>query len=137
MLTRNNFGSFLAFFLWVVMAMPGVIDAQQPAGPKADPPRAGINGVTSPQCIYCPQPDYSQKVRKAKIEGVVLLDVTVTTDGQIANPVVLKGPDVGLNNKALEAVRNWKMKPARGPDGQPVNCRVQVEIAFHLYPNAT
>jgi protein TonB len=130
---RNNFGRFLAFFLWVLMAMPGVIMAQQATEPKVDPPRAGLNGVSSLRCIYCPQPDYSDKVRKAKIEGVVLLDVTVTTDGQIANPVVLKGPNAVLNNKALEAVRNWKMKSARGPDGQLVNCRVRVEIAFHLY----
>jgi hypothetical protein len=60
---RNNFGGFLAGLLWVVLAVPGVIDAQQPAGPKADPPRAGTNGVSSPQCIHCPQPDYSEKVR--------------------------------------------------------------------------
>ena len=91
------------------------------------------NGVTSPQCIYCPQPEFPQKTRKVKIEGTVLLDVTVTTDGQIANPVVLKGPDADLNNKALESVRNWKMKPASGPDGKPVECRVQVEITIHRY----
>lgn len=132
-LTKNNFGGFFALLLCVVMIPTSVIKAQQATEPKVDPPRAGLNGVSSPRCIYCPQPDYSEKVRKAKIEGVVVLDVTVTTDGQIANPVVLKGPNAVLNNKALEAVRNWKLKPARGPDGQPVNCRVRVEIAFHLY----
>jgi TonB family protein len=130
---RNNFGGFFALLLCIVMVPASVIKAQQATEPKVDPPPAGLNGVSSPRCIYCPQPDYSEKVRKAKIEGVVLLDVTVTTDGQIANPVGLKGPNAVLNNKALEAVRNWKMKPARGPDGQPVNCRVRVEIAFHLY----
>ncbi|MDQ1405922.1 MAG: periplasmic protein TonB [Acidobacteriaceae bacterium] len=133
MLRTNNYGRFLAFLLWVVMAIPCAIKAQQAADPKVDPPRAGRNGVTSPQRIYCPQPEYPQKTRKVKIEGTVLLDVTVTTDGQIANPVVLKGPDADLNNKALESVRNWKMKPASGPDGKPVDCRVQVEITIHRY----
>lgn len=115
------------------MAMPSVVAGQKAAEIKVDPPRAGMNGVTSPRCIYCPQPEYSQKTRKAKIEGTVLLDVTVTTDGQIANPVVLKGADVGLNDRALEWVRHWKMKPASGPDGKPVDCRVQVEMTIHRY----
>jgi TonB family protein len=120
--TRNNFGRFLAFFLWVVMAMPGVVAGQKAAEAKVDPPRAGMNGVTSPRCIYCPQPEYSQKLRKVKIEGVVLLDVTVTIDGRVANPVVLKGPDVDLNEKALEMVRNWKMKTGAGAGWQ--TCRL-------------
>jgi TonB family protein len=110
----------------------GVIDAQQPAGPKAETPRAGTNGVTSPQCIYCPQPEYSQKARKDRGSGRVLLDVIVTADGQIAKPVVLKGPSDDLSERALEAVRKWKMKPASGPDGKPIGCRVHVQINFHL-----
>jgi periplasmic protein TonB len=56
--------------------------------------------------------------RKAKISGLVLLDVTVTTDGRVTKPVVLKGRGMGLDEKALEAVRNWKMKPASGPGWQ-------------------
>ena len=128
---RNNFSSFLAFLLWVVMAMPGVAKAQQATEPKVDPPRAGINGVTSPRCVYCPQPDYSHKARKDRVSGTVLLDVIVTADGQIAKPVVLKGPSDDLSERAVEAVRKWKMKPASGPDGKPVDCRVQVEITFH------
>jgi protein TonB len=66
---------------------------------------------------------------------VVLLDVTVTAEGRVTKPIVLKGLDAGLHEGALEAVRNWKMKPALEPDGKPVTCRVQVEVAFHLYPN--
>ena len=131
MLTRNNFGIVLVFLLWVLIAMPGVMEAQQATEPKVDPPRAGINGVTSPQCVYCPGPEYSQKARKAKISGLVLVDVTVTADGRVTKPVVLKGLGMGLDEKALEAVRNWKMKPASGPDGKPLDCRVQVEVTFH------
>ena len=128
---RNNFGIVLVFLLWVLMAMLGVMEGQQATEPKVDPPRAGINGVTSPQCVYCPGPEYSQKARKAKISGLVLVDVTVTADGRVTKPVVLKGLGMGLDEKALEAVRNWKMKPASGPDGKPLDCRVQVEVTFH------
>jgi TonB family protein len=130
MLTKNNHRSFLAFSLWVLIAMPGVIEAQQATESKVDPPRAGTNGITSPRCVYCPAP-VSQKAQKAKISGTVLLDVTVTADGQVGKPIVLKGLGVGLDEQALEAVRNWKMKPASGPDGKPIACRVQVEVTFH------
>jgi len=95
--------------------------------------RAGVNGVGSPVCIYCPQPEYSDEARKAKYQGTVLLDVTVTADGRVVNPLVLKGPGLGLEEKALAQVRNWKMRPATGPSGKPVNCRVQIEVTFHLY----
>jgi len=95
--------------------------------------RAGINGVGSPQCIYCPQPEYSDEARKAKYQGTVLLDVTVTVDGRVIAPVVIKGPGLGLEEKALAQVKNWKMRPSIGPNGKPVNCRVQIEVTFHLY----
>lgn len=95
--------------------------------------RAGLNGVGSPMCIYCPQPEYSDEARKAKYQGTVLLDVTVTADGRVINPIVIKGPGLGLEEKALSQVRNWKMRPAVGPSGKPVNCRVQIEVTFHLY----
>jgi TonB family protein len=95
--------------------------------------RAGVNGVGSPMCIYCPQPEYSDEARKAKYQGTVLLDVTVTADGRVVSPVVIKGPGLGLEEKALAQVKNWKMRPAVGPSGKPVNCRVQIEVTFHLY----
>jgi protein TonB len=95
--------------------------------------RAGVNGVGSPVCIYCPQPEYSDEARKAKYQGTVLLDVTVTADGRVVSPVVIKGPGLGLEEKALAQVKNWKMRPAVGPSGKPVNCRVQIEVTFHLY----
>jgi periplasmic protein TonB len=95
--------------------------------------RAGVNGVGSPQCIYCPQPEYSDEARKAKYQGTVLLDVTVTADGRVMNPVVIKGPGLGLEEKALAQVRNWKMRAALGPGGKAVACRVQIEVTFHLY----
>ena len=95
--------------------------------------RAGVNGVGSPMCIYCPQPEYSDEARKAKYQGTVLLDVTVTADGRVIAPIVIKGPGLGLEEKALSQVKNWKMRPAVGPSGKPVNCRVQIEVTFHLY----
>jgi TonB family protein len=130
MRTRSNVGIVLTFLLSVVVTPPRVINAQQTAEPKVDTPRAGTHGVTSPQCIYCPAPA-NRKDGKGKMSGTVLLDVTVTADGRVAKPIVLKAPSDSRAEEALEAVREWKMKPASGPDGKPIACRVQVEVTFH------
>lgn len=94
--------------------------------------RAGVNGVGQPACIYCPNPDYSDEARKAKYQGSVLLDVIVTADGRVIDPRVLKGPGLGLEEKAIAAVKTWKMRPASGPNGRPVACRVNIEVVFRL-----
>lgn len=95
--------------------------------------RAGVNGVGSPVCIYCPLPEYSDEARKAKYQGSVTLDVLVTTDGRVMDPRVIKGPGLGLEEKAIAQVRNWKLKPAIGPSGKPVNARVIIEVAFRIF----
>jgi len=125
----------VVYLLFCSLAMASLDVAQQPSDNHAvgetGVPRAGVNGVTPPRCIHCPEPDYTKQARKANFSGVVLLDVTVTTDGTIINPVVLKGPGLGLNEKAVEKVQKWKMKPAVNREGNPVNCRVRIEITFH------
>lgn len=95
--------------------------------------RAGVNGVGTPVCLYCPQPQYSDEARKAKYQGVVTLLVTVTTDGRAANISVVKGPGLGLEEKAIEAVKTWKFKPALGPNGKIANVIVPIEVTFRLY----
>ena len=97
------------------------------------PPRAGVNGTGSPQCVYCPQPEYSDEARTAKCSGTVLLDVTVTAGGRVTNPVVLRSPGMGLDKKALSQMSKWQMKPALGPNGKPADCRVQIEVTFNIY----
>jgi protein TonB len=95
--------------------------------------RAGINGVGIPVCIYCPDPQYSEEARKAKYQGTVTLQIIVTTDGRAANIVVVQGPGLGLEEKAVEAVRGWRFKPAIGPSGKPVATIVPVEVTFRLF----
>jgi TonB family protein len=95
--------------------------------------RAGINGVTVPTCVYCPDPLYSAKARAAKFQGSVVLDVVVTAQGRTERITVVKGPGMGLEEKAIEAVKDWKFKPAIGPDGKPIAVRIPIEVTFRLY----
>lgn len=94
---------------------------------------AGVNGVGIPQCIYCPDPQYSDEARKAKYQGTVVLLVTITTDGRAVNISVSKGVGLGLEEKAIEAVKTWKFKPAAGPSGKLVPTVVPIEVTFRLY----
>ena len=103
-----------------------------PGLPSAGIAQAGIGGVTAPRCVYCPQPSYSEEARKAKIGGIVVLKIVVTADGRAENVQVVKGPGSGLERQAIEAVKNWRFKPADGPDGTPVTCQVAIQVTFKI-----
>ncbi len=94
--------------------------------------RAGTGGVGYPSCLYCPEPQYSEDARKAKWQGTVVLQVVITPDGRATEIKVVKGPGLGLEDKAIEAVRNWRFKPALGPNGKPVATLTPIEVTFRL-----
>lgn len=97
-------------------------------------PNAGENGYGNPICIYCPIPKYSDTAFKLKIQGVVVLDVVIGTDGRAHNIHVSKGLGYGLDEEAITAVRDiYRFKPSTGPDGQPAAVHMLFEIEFHLY----
>jgi periplasmic protein TonB len=107
------------------------VNAQDRSGHKTEVQRAGVNGMGSPKCVYCPAPEYSDEARAAKYSGSVLLDVTVTATGKVVDPIVLRSPGLGLDKRALQRVAKWEMKAAVGPTGKPSDCRVQIEMNFH------
>ena len=92
------------------------------------------DGVKPPMCAVCPRPDYSSEARSKKFQGTVLLSVLVGADGKVTDIKITKGGPWGINEKAIEAVKAWKFKPATGPDGRPVAQRISLEIVFQLLP---
>ncbi|HEX9760951.1 MAG TPA: energy transducer TonB [Candidatus Acidoferrales bacterium] len=94
--------------------------------------RAGTGGVGEPSCLYCPDPQFSEEARKAKHQGVVVLRLIVTPDGKATSISVARGLGLGLDEKAIEAVQNWRFKPAPGPGGKAVPVWVTVEVVFRL-----
>src|SRR5579862_2465601 len=89
-------------------------------------------GVSPPRAIYQPEPEFSEEARKAKYQGVCTLGLIVGTDGRPSNIRVLSSLGMGLDEKAIEAVKNWKFEPAM-KDGHPVRVEIAVEVDFHLY----
>jgi periplasmic protein TonB len=103
-------------------------------GVGGGPPMAGENGYSRPDCVYCPQPEYSDTGFKLKIQGPVVLDIIVGADGRAISVHVDKGLGYGLDESAMKSVRDiWRFKPAVGPNGQPAVVRMLIEIDFHLY----
>jgi len=95
------------------------------------PYRVG-GGVSAPRALYAPDPEYSDEARKAKYQGTVVLWIVVGPDGKVHDLHVQRSLGLGLDEKAIEAVKLWKFDPAR-KDGQPVAVQVNVEVNFRLY----
>jgi protein TonB len=94
---------------------------------------AGTGGYGYPACVYCPQAQYSDEAVKAKYQGTVTLIAVITPDGKATDIHVVKGLGLGLDEKAIEAVRTWRFRPAAGPNGKAAPVRQTIEVTFHLY----
>jgi periplasmic protein TonB len=89
-------------------------------------------GVSAPKVVYDPDPEYSEEARKAKYQGTVVLWLVVSPDGKPQQIRVQRSLGMGLDEKAIEAVRQWRFEPAK-KDGQPVPVMINVEVNFRLY----
>ncbi len=90
------------------------------------------NGVTAPRAIFSPEPEYSDEARKAKFQGMVTLLAVIGPDGRPKNLSVARSLGMGLDEKALAAVKTWKFQPGM-KDGHPVAVQISIEVNFHLY----
>lgn len=89
-------------------------------------------GVSAPSPIYKPEPEYSPEARQAKLQGTVILSLIVGIDGKAHAIQVARSLGLGLDERAIEAVRQWRFEPAK-KDGKPVPVAVDVEVSFRLF----
>ncbi len=94
--------------------------------------KVGEKGTTAPKATYAPDPEYSETARVAKYQGVVVLGMLVGPDGSPQDVWVTRKLGLGLDQKAIQAVRQWKFEPATR-DGNPVAVRLNIEVQFRLY----
>jgi TonB family protein len=85
--------------------------------------------TTIPRIIYSPAPEYSDQARKAKQEGTCYLTLVVGVDGHTSEVRVISGLGMGLDEKAIEAVKKWTFGPATRR-GKPVPVKIAVAIDF-------
>jgi periplasmic protein TonB len=89
-------------------------------------------GVSAPRPVFTPDPEYSEEARKAKYQGTCVLWLIVGPDGKPRDIKVARTLGLGLDEKAIEAVKQWKFDPAM-KDGKPVAVQINVEVSFRLY----
>jgi TonB family protein len=92
----------------------------------------GVGGVSKPTVLFAPIAEFSDEARRQKYQGVCIVSIIVDAHGNPQSPRVTRSLGMGLDEKALEAVRKYRFKPAM-KDGKPVASYVSVEIDFHLY----
>jgi len=95
------------------------------------PASEGRPCATSPRAISAPDPKYPEKARHDKIQGTVLLWLEVGADGKPSNFKVTRGVGHGLDEEAIDAVKQWKFEPAT-LNGKPVPVMINVEVNFRL-----
>lgn len=88
-------------------------------------------GVTSPVPVYKIEPEYSEEARKAKYQGTVVLSVIIDATGKPTNLKVVRPLGLGLDEKAIEAVRKWRFRPGT-KEGKPVAVFATIEVNFRL-----
>ena len=89
-------------------------------------------GVSAPVLIYGPDPEFSDEARRAKYQGVCLVGLIVDAQGNPQQVHVVRPLGMGLDEKAIEAVRQYKFKPAVYK-GRPVPVEVNIEVNFRIY----
>lgn len=88
--------------------------------------------VLAPRPIEMPEPDYTEQARAAKLQGVCILSLIVDADGTTRDIHVARSLGMGLDEKAIDAVRHWTFQPATR-DGMKVPVQISVQVTFKLY----
>jgi len=88
-------------------------------------------GVTPPELLYKVEPEFSEEARKAKHQGVVVLTIEVDASGNVRNVRVRQSLGLGLDEKAMDAVSQWRFRPGI-LNGKAVATEATIQVNFQL-----
>jgi protein TonB len=94
-------------------------------------PYRGGSGIAPPRLLHEVKPDYTEEARRRGTEGDVELEIVVRQNGSVGDVRILRGLGYGLDQRAIDAVRQWRFAPANRL-GQPVDVIVSVSVEFRL-----
>jgi protein TonB len=95
-----------------------------------EPLRVG-GDVKAPVLSHRVEPQYPEAARKARMEGVVILEAIITAEGNVEDVRVLKSVNPLLDASAVRAVGQWKYKSAT-LNGRAVRVYLTVTVTFRL-----
>ena len=106
-------------------------------GTGGGPYRPG-SGITPPSILQEVKPDYTDEARRRGLTGDVVLEIIVRSDGRVGNVRLLRGLGSGLDQRAIDAVRQWRSfsgTSIRNARGRPCRSRRRVSTAMNcLWP---
>jgi TonB family protein len=129
-MARLAFVLVIASMLIAAVAFP-IAAARDSSQPPATAPLPLAAVKMLPKVIYKIEPQYTKEAARKKIQGIVLLSITVDTDGVAKDINIIKGIDAGLDRNAVAAVAQWRFRPA-SQGNVPVPVRAHVEVHFRL-----
>jgi len=94
-------------------------------------PRQVGSGVSAPVLTYSVEPEFSEEARRAKVEGNVIVNLWVDEKGNPSHVRAVGGVGMGLDEKAVEAVKQYRFKPA-SLNGKPVLVELNIEVIFRI-----
>jgi len=101
------------------------------AGPQTPRVYKVGGGVSAPKVVHKVDPQYTKDARDAKIEGTVVVQTEIHTDGRAHNISVVKSLDPGLDHNAIDAISQWKFEPGK-KDGEAVAVTATIEVNYRL-----
>jgi protein TonB len=88
--------------------------------------------VSAPRLIYQVDAEFSEEARKAKFQGEVVVALVVDASGRPTQVHVIRQVGMGLDEKAVEAVKQYKFTPAK-KGGQAVPVMMNVAVNFNIF----
>jgi TonB family protein len=101
----------------------------KPTAPMKAPAQRGM--IQSPSLIYKVEPEYTEEAKSAGLQGTVVLYAEVSPEGRAMNIRVVRGLGLGLDEKAIEAIRKWRFRPGT-KDGSPIPVATTIEVNFRF-----
>ena len=99
--------------------------------PEPEGPIRVGGDVQPPGKVVAPPPQYTEIARKARIQGVVIVEAIIYKQGNVTNVKILKGLPMGLDKSAVETALQWRFKPAL-ENGEPVAVFFNLLVNFSL-----
>jgi protein TonB len=111
--------------------VPGGVVGGVPGGVVDEPPIRIGGEVVPPELVTRVQPVYPEIARKARVQGVVIVEAIIDKLGNVTDARVLRGLPMGVSEAATAAIQKWKYKPAT-LNGRPVSVYLTVTVTFTL-----
>jgi TonB family protein len=96
------------------------------------PPEINTKDVLPPKIRKAPDPKYPEGEKRGRSEGLVLVDLALDNRGVIREPEVVNQAEPDFLQAALDAIRKWKLEPAKLNTGLPIEANIRIEMMFRI-----